>query len=87
MARGKCPKCNEVVNRASGEEVPIARIGAQFVFGAQFVGASILCPHCNTILGIAVDPLALKRDIVREVVSELVKVPRKKWVTLPRWTG
>jgi hypothetical protein len=73
MARGKCPKCGEVVTRASVEDVDIVRSGG----GAQFVGASIFCPHCNTILGLSVDPLALKRDIVREVVKKLLEALKK----------
>jgi hypothetical protein len=40
MARGKCPKCDEVVTRASVETVDIVRSGG----GAEFVGASSSAP-------------------------------------------
>jgi hypothetical protein len=37
----------------------------------SWLGASYLCPFCNVILGVGVDPIALKADTVQEVIDGL----------------
>ncbi|NJO34446.1 MAG: hypothetical protein HC869_16285 [Rhodospirillales bacterium] len=62
---GKCPKCEKVVRTVNVERIDIsAGIGR-----ATWVGVSYVCPTaaCRTVLGVEIDPIALKADIVKEV--------------------
>ena len=66
---GKCPKCEKVVQTAKLQAIDIGdRFG-----GPVYNGVAALCQHCDTILGVAIDPVAIKSDIVREVKQLLGK--------------
>jgi hypothetical protein len=67
---GKCPGCGNVITSVSAEHVDVTR-----GFEAKFHGVSFVCPNfaCQRVLSVAVDPLALKNDIVKEVLRGLGK--------------
>lgn len=52
---------------------PNIEISQQQIGGRSWHGVSYVCPHCATMLGVGIDPVALKRDTVTEVVKELKK--------------
>ncbi|MER9658555.1 hypothetical protein [Mesorhizobium sp. M0159] len=50
MLNGKCPKCENVVQQGRMEHMNISD-------GTMSLKAfSAACPHCNTILGVVLDP-------------------------------
>ena len=64
---GKCPKC----------EAPLKRVKAQYLDvetpKANLKGVSYVCPFCQTILSVSVDPLAVKNGIVWAILKALGK--------------
>jgi len=62
---GGCPKCNGRLNRVNVEHAEI--VGG----GTNDKGINYVCPHCNTVLSVAIDPLALKSSIVSEILRAL----------------
>ena len=68
VASGKCPKCEKVPTSVYIEDIDVK---VRFSMGNSWRGISYLCPHCNTILGVAIDPIALKADTVKEVCKAL----------------
>lgn len=65
MATGKCPKCGKTVDHAKTD--PIKLKGG----GKVWPGVSLLCPSCDAVLGIQMDPLVLKEAIIEEIVKAL----------------
>lgn len=65
---GKCPKCDKSVNRAN-----LTAIEAGVLFGPQFKAITYDCPWCHAVLSVAIDPVALKADIINGVVAKLKK--------------
>lgn len=67
---GKCPSCKKTVGH-----IVVDNIDVSGGFGAKttYHGVTYQCPSCRTILGVELDPLALKTDIV----SSLLKALRK----------
>lgn len=63
---GKCPKCQNVVGNVRAEQIGITNMA-----GNTFSGASYVCPHCQTILGVVVDPYAFKNEIAIEVTKRM----------------
>ncbi len=63
---GKCPKCQNIVGTARAEQVNIAN-----AMGKVFAGASYICPHCQTILSVSVDPFAFKNEIAIELMKRI----------------
>ena len=63
---GRCSKCERVLKHVKLEEVEI-HVGAQ----PTWRGLSYVCPGCGQILGVAIDPVALKDDIINGVVAAL----------------
>ena len=65
MNAGKCPGCKQVVHTADVERIEIK----DGPFGTTWVGVSYVCSNwnCRTVLSVAIDPVALKTDIVKEV--------------------
>ncbi len=73
---GKCPKCEKVPMQVYIEHVEIKQ---KFnIGGTVWHGASYLCPHCNSILAVAIDPISLKADTVKEVCDALGVKPKKR---------
>jgi phage FluMu protein Com len=69
---GKCPKCEKIVRGVRVEEIGIHLENQP---GAAFRGASYLCRHCNTVLGVAFEPADLKAQIVEEIVQRFTPSP------------
>jgi hypothetical protein len=63
---GKCPKCEGTIGFVNIEHVNV-REGLQ----NKWHGVSLICPHCRTVLGVSIDPIALKSDIVEEILQGL----------------
>lgn len=63
---GKCPKCEILITRAEIEHLDITEN-----LQSRWHGISLVCPSCHTILGVAVDPIALKNDIIELIVAKL----------------
>ncbi len=66
---GKCPKCESVLNAIQGGHITI-----NVPLGAKFHGISYTCPSCQIILSVQIDPVALKTDIINELLSKLGRV-------------
>ena len=64
---GKCPRCEAVVRHALLESLPI-----QAEPQTRGTAGSYICPHCRTILGVGIDPAALKSDTV-DAVKKLLQ--------------
>jgi hypothetical protein len=67
FGHGKCPSCKQAISHCDATEV---LVGAPPI-GPQFRGVAICCPHCQTILGVTVEPIGLVMDIARQVKKEL----------------
>ena len=64
---GTCPKCEKLVSY-----VTLSTVDVKGPFGGNdWKGVSYLCPHCQTILSVAIDPVALKTDTVNQTVKKL----------------
>ena len=63
---GKCPSCHQLVTYV---RLTASQIHADT--GEQWVGVNYLCPTCETILSVAIDPVALKADTVTGVIRRL----------------
>jgi hypothetical protein len=65
---GKCPGCGKVPFNIRLESVDIGD-----GFTSKFHGVMYVCPNiqCKTILGVGIDPVALKTDTINGVVNAL----------------
>ena len=63
MAR--CPKCESPVSYVSIQ--PVSAKSSQ----ASWYGITYSCPSCDSVLSVSIDPIALKNDIVSEIVGDL----------------
>lgn len=61
----KCPKCEQSLTQIRVEDVAL-NAGRK-----SWNGVSYCCPHCHTVLSVELDPIALKADIVKQVLYEL----------------
>ncbi len=59
---GKCPKCEKIISRVKIEDVDIL-VG----FQPRWKGISYCCEHCNTVLNVEIDPIAIKAEIIDTV--------------------
>lgn len=62
----KCPKCESNINHMNAANHDIWAGGRP-----RWKGVFFTCPKCQTILGAGVDDVAVKADIVNEVVAKL----------------
>lgn len=62
---GKCPKRGEMVTR-----LDVSEVDAHVDFSRTFHGAAFLCPHCQTILGAGIDPIALAEALARRLQNQ-----------------
>lgn len=67
MNNGRCPKCNAPISSVSIESISVK------AKPSNWNGVSYLCPSCNCVLSVAIDPIALKSDIVEEILDRLRK--------------
>jgi hypothetical protein len=63
MTFGTCPQCKKTVPKPRIEHVMIADASV----GMDWKGVNYSCPSCNCILGVSVDPLAIKDELVKEL--------------------
>ena len=63
---GRCPKCERLVGSVTIEEVD-GKVG----FESTWHCISLCCASCHTVLGVQIDPVALKTDTINGVVKEL----------------
>lgn len=63
---GKCPKCDKVVSSVTIEDIDV-----KVRFQSAWHGISYCCPYCKAILGVGIDPVALKTDTVNAVLQGL----------------
>lgn len=66
--KGMCPSCDGAISWVEIERLDI-REGPL----PKWTGVSLICPHCQHVLGVSVDPIALKDDIVETVLHQLRK--------------
>lgn len=67
MNSGRCPNCKSNI-----QSVLLEDIGLKAGFGpAYHNGVTYLCPLCQCILGVSIDPVALKAAIVDEILAAL----------------
>lgn len=65
--KGKCPKCEKLVINVS-----ISDVQAKAMFGGTSWNAiTYNCPSCQTVLGVQIDPIAIKTDIIDELFRKL----------------
>jgi hypothetical protein len=60
-----CPKCGEQILAVDGEQVPI------IAGGTSWRGVAYSCQTCGMLLGFVTDPIAIKTDIVDEILDRL----------------
>lgn len=63
---GKCAKCENIIESVRIETVEVTQSRMM-----KWKGASYICPHCETVLSVSIDLLALKTDIINGVVKSL----------------
>jgi hypothetical protein len=61
----KCPKCEQLFSQVSLKSVNVNATGA------VWNGVSYDCPYCQTSLGVSIDPIAIKADIVADLLKAL----------------
>lgn len=64
----KCPYCEELTSHFDIKSVDI-----NLKFKRAYRGVSYECPRCKNVISVGMDPIALKTDIVKEVVAALKK--------------
>jgi hypothetical protein len=62
---GLCPKCDAPLTYVKLNDIKIKAPGQ------DWVGASYSCPFCLHIVSVGIDPIAIKTDIVDEIVRQL----------------
>ncbi|NND45981.1 MAG: hypothetical protein HKN58_11725 [Xanthomonadales bacterium] len=67
MARGKCPKCGQLVT----ELIIDAHIHGKVHPGRTFACVNFLCPNCSTVVGSQMDPAPMKRETVDLLLQQL----------------
>lgn len=75
MNTGKCPKCGVVPNRVDVEQLAAS---ASMFSGEVWRAVAYVCPapECRAILGVQIDPLAIRSDLnnhAKTVKDELEK--------------
>ncbi len=65
-----CPNCKKPVLAVRGAKVTVSAPAG------QFNGLGYSCMNCQAALGVQIDPVAIKTDIVEEVVEQLSRVLR-----------
>lgn len=63
---GKCPKCDSFISKVNIEYVEIDLLNAP-----KWKGVSYLCPVCNVILSVQIDPIAIRTDLLNGISNAL----------------
>jgi hypothetical protein len=64
---GKCPHCKTLLLRVELEDMAVASGPGKTTWN----GISYVCPSCRTILGVSIDPVALKTELADEILRAL----------------
>ena len=66
---GNCPnpECKTPLDRVKVEHLRVEAAGG------PWTGVSYICPFCLMVLSVGIDPIALKADIVSEVLEGMEK--------------
>jgi hypothetical protein len=64
--RGKCPNCGNLVSQVS-----IDGVEGRLSMGQSFNMLTYNCPGCQTVLGVQMDPIAVKTDTVNALFERL----------------
>ena len=64
----KCPKCDTTIQSFS-----IVGVSGSAFMAQQWKCIALCCPHCQATLGAQIDPIAIKTDILSELVDLLRK--------------
>ncbi len=67
MARGKCPKCDQLVT----ELLIDVQIHGKVHLGRTFACINFLCPNCNTVVGSQMDPAPRRNETVNLLMHRL----------------
>lgn len=62
ITTGKCPQCDTRLLNVKIEAIDLIE-----GLSTKWKGASYICPHCQHILGVEMDPTALRSAIVGDV--------------------
>ena len=65
---GKCPNCGHIVSKVDTEHLTIGVPPKRTWHGISYV-----CTECRAVLSVQIDPVALKSDIVKELLQKLKK--------------
>lgn len=65
---GNCPGCKKAINNVTLKDMPIHE-----GFTPKFQGVAYTCPNCHVILGVQMDPISLKADMIAEFTRLLKK--------------
>jgi transposase-like protein len=65
ITMGKCPKCEQKLTRVHVENVALE------AGSSSWHGVSYCCPYCHAVLSVELDPVALKADIVKQLLDAL----------------
>lgn len=61
-----CPKCGRTARTVNAENVSVDGGPSH-----RWVGVAYTCQSCSAILSVAIDPIAVKDEIVLEVLDEV----------------
>jgi endogenous inhibitor of DNA gyrase (YacG/DUF329 family) len=60
----KCPKCEKLVTRLNLNGMDASE---PFKMGNGWKAITLTCPHCSSVLGAQIDPIAIRSDIVNAI--------------------
>jgi uncharacterized protein with PIN domain len=60
----KCPYCNSIISSLTLEEITSSAF-----MGQPWRTLAYVCPHCQKILNVTIDPIAIKTDTIRETIE------------------
>ena len=61
----QCSKCGSLISSVSLNEISINAPAD------AWRGVTYACPSCNSVLGVGINPISLKADIVEEIAALL----------------
>ena len=72
MNKGKCPKCDSVIESVIAEDLSLNDEKQP-----RWRGFSYSCPSCRTVLGVQMNPLALNVDLLAQIKAPAAPAPAK----------
>lgn len=64
----KCPKCEKLLTYVTFKALDMQE---QFLPSNSYKAIAHVCPHCQSVLSVQMDPIALKTDTVNQVLQRL----------------